>query len=94
MLIRLPVHRTLSKSRHHSLFTSPLKAQPAFNRQFDLLIQGSERLGSKKDLSFILFAENPKQLERLQIIFEDLKAEYSFQSSYLRLFMKDLLMRI
>jgi transcription-repair coupling factor (superfamily II helicase) len=53
------------------------KEQPAFNRQFDLLIRdlkGWEARGFKLHL----FAENPKQLERLYIIFQDLKAEISF----------------
>lgn len=50
------------------------KAQPAFNRQFDLLIRNLKELEATRHNIFI-FAENPKQLERLHSIFTDLKAE-------------------
>ncbi len=53
------------------------KEQPAFNRQFDLLIRDLKTWESKKYQLFI-FAENPRQLERLQSIFDDLKAEVVF----------------
>jgi transcription-repair coupling factor (superfamily II helicase) len=53
------------------------KEQPAFNRQFDLLIQDLKQW-EKKDFKLFLFAENPKQLERLYTIFNDLKAEIAF----------------
>jgi transcription-repair coupling factor (superfamily II helicase) len=50
------------------------KPQPAFNRQFDLLIKNLQEY-EKKKYNIFIFAENPKQLERLHIIFTDLKAE-------------------
>jgi transcription-repair coupling factor (superfamily II helicase) len=50
------------------------KEQPAFNRQFELLIKDLKAREAKK-YSIWLFAENPKQLERLHTIFTDLKAE-------------------
>ena len=50
------------------------KEQPAFNRQFNLLIKNLQDYESKQYNIFI-FAENPKQLERLHTIFVDLKAE-------------------
>ena len=50
------------------------KEQPAFNRQFDLLIKNLKDYEAKK-YGIYLFAENPKQLERLHTIFIDLKAE-------------------
>ena len=53
------------------------RPQPAFNRQFDLLIRDLKTLEAKK-FTLYLFAENPRQLERLHIIFEDLKAEIPF----------------
>jgi len=53
------------------------KSQPAFNRQFELLIRDLKSWESKKYTIF-LFAENPKQLERLQTIFDDLKSEIHF----------------
>ena len=52
------------------------KEQPAFNRQFDLLIRNLKEYEPKK-YNIYLFAENPKQLERLHSIFVDLKAEIS-----------------
>ncbi len=49
------------------------KVQPAFNRQFDLLIRDLKGWEAKK-FQLYIFAENPKQLERLQSIFDDLPA--------------------
>jgi transcription-repair coupling factor (superfamily II helicase) len=51
------------------------KAQPAFNRQFDILIKD---LKSRSASDIFLFADQAKQLERLYSIFEDLKAEIPF----------------
>ncbi|WP_368501899.1 transcription-repair coupling factor [Flavitalea sp. BT771] len=53
------------------------RPQPAFNRQFDLLIKDLKSWEAKK-YTLYLFAENPRQLERLRTIFEDLKAEVTF----------------
>ena len=53
------------------------KEQPSFNRQFDLLIKDLKQWVSK-DFELFIFAENPKQLERLHSIFEDLKADIQF----------------
>lgn len=53
------------------------KEQPAFNRQFDLLIKDLS-VWEKKGFELYLFAENPRQLERLHSIFEDLRAEIHF----------------
>nr|WP_243745577.1 transcription-repair coupling factor [Segetibacter sp. 3557_3] len=53
------------------------KEQPSFNRQFDLLIRDLKQWESK-GFDLYIFAENPKQLERLHSIFEDLKAEVHF----------------
>jgi transcription-repair coupling factor (superfamily II helicase) len=53
------------------------KEQPSFNRQFDLLIKDLSQW-EKKGFELFIFAENPKQLERLHSIFEDLKAEINF----------------
>ncbi|MFT3932864.1 MAG: transcription-repair coupling factor [Chitinophagaceae bacterium] len=50
------------------------KEQPAFNRQFDMLIKDLKSREAKK-FEIYMFAENPKQLERLHTIFTDLKAE-------------------
>ncbi|WP_224016244.1 transcription-repair coupling factor [Ferruginibacter albus] len=51
-----------------------IKDQPSFNRQFDLLIKNLQEY-EKQKYNIFLFAENPKQLERLHTIFIDLKAE-------------------
>jgi len=53
------------------------KEQPAFNRQFDYLIRDLKSWAAK-GYQLFLFAENPRQLERLHSIFEDLKAEIHF----------------
>ena len=53
------------------------KEQPAFNRQFDILIKDLKNWESKK-FQLFLFAENPKQLERLHSIFTDLNAGIVF----------------
>ncbi|MDB5196959.1 MAG: transcription-repair coupling factor [Flaviaesturariibacter sp.] len=54
-----------------------IKAQPAFNRRFELLI-ADLKTWEKKGFELNLFAENPKQLERLYTIFKDLKEEITF----------------
>jgi transcription-repair coupling factor (superfamily II helicase) len=53
------------------------RPQPSFNRQFELLIKDLKTLETKKYALYI-FAENPRQLERLHTIFEDLKSEIAF----------------
>ena len=53
------------------------KHQPAFNRQFEILIKDLKSWQAKGFEAFI-FAENPKQLERLHSIFADLKADIQF----------------
>jgi transcription-repair coupling factor (superfamily II helicase) len=55
----------------------PTLEQPAFNRKFDLLIKDLTTW-EKKGFTLFLFAENPRQLERLHSIFTDLKAEINF----------------
>jgi transcription-repair coupling factor (superfamily II helicase) len=54
------------------------RPQPAFNRQFDRLIKDLESWEAQKFRLFI-FAENPKQLERLHTIFSDLRKEIRFE---------------
>ncbi len=53
------------------------KEQPSFNRQFDFLIKDLKNWEAKK-YNIYLFAENPRQLERVHSIFADLKAEIQF----------------
>lgn len=51
--------------------------QPVFNRQFNMLISDLQKRVTANYTPYI-FAENPKQLERLRSIFEDLDAKISF----------------
>jgi transcription-repair coupling factor (superfamily II helicase) len=80
---RSTVHFGLSSSVHADtrkkteIIEFHTKEQPAFNRQFDLLIRDLSAW-EKKGFQLYLFAENPRQLERLHSIFEDLRAEIHF----------------
>ncbi len=51
--------------------------QPAFNRQFNLLIENLKTF-ENKEYNIFIFAENPKQLERLHSIFRDQDTEINF----------------
>jgi transcription-repair coupling factor (superfamily II helicase) len=53
------------------------KAQPAFNRQFDLLIKDL-KAHENAGYNLYIFAEQAKQLERLNTIFNDLNTEIQF----------------
>ncbi|MEY3576740.1 MAG: transcription-repair coupling factor, partial [Bacteroidota bacterium] len=59
------------------VLTFDIAPQPSFNRQFELLIKDLKAHEAAKKQLYI-FAENPKQLERLYSIFADLKAEIQF----------------
>lgn len=54
-----------------------IKPQPAFNKNFTLLIEAWEA-NRDAGITNVLFAENPRQIERFYQIFEDLKAEVEF----------------
>ncbi|MCD6062393.1 MAG: transcription-repair coupling factor [Flavipsychrobacter sp.] len=51
--------------------------QPVFNRQFNMLIEDLKKRSADQYVPYI-FAENPKQLERLRSVFEDLDAQLNF----------------
>jgi transcription-repair coupling factor (superfamily II helicase) len=51
--------------------------QPVFNRQFNMLIGDLQKRIAEKYVAYI-FAENPKQLERLRSIFDDVNANVLF----------------
>lgn len=51
--------------------------QPAFNRQFELLMKDLKHWEAKQ-YEIFLFAENPRQLERLHTIFEDQQSAIRF----------------
>lgn len=59
------------------VFTFDTRPQPSFNRKFDLLINDLTQF-EKKKFGVFLFADNPRQLERLHSIFTDLQAEVQF----------------
>ncbi|WP_336515270.1 transcription-repair coupling factor [Pollutibacter soli] len=74
-LIEFGYASTLSSVDEQIAFNT--KLQPAFNRQFDLLIKDLKGWEQKNFATFI-FAENPKQLERLHSIFTDLNQQINF----------------
>lgn len=53
------------------------QSQPSFNRNFDLLIQNLKKYETEK-YSIYIFADQVKQLERLEAIFKDLQTEIHF----------------
>ena len=58
-------------------FQFATEEQPVFNRQFGMLISDLQKRITNKYVAYI-FAENPKQLERLRSIFDDLNAGILF----------------
>ncbi len=75
MLAKNNIHFSKHKVQAHIKFNT--KPQPAFNRNFPLLIANlKEHITAGYDV--YLFAENVNQLERLHSIFNDLKAEIPF----------------
>ena len=75
-LSSLPGHASITGKQNHTI-EFHTNEQPAFNRQFDMLIKDLS-VWEKKGFQLYLFAENPRQLERLHSIFEDLRAEIHF----------------
>lgn len=75
--------RAIIEFGNHSCFANAKKIhfgieqQPAFNRQFKLLIADLKKYEAQQYNLFI-FAENPKQLERLHSIFTDQNAPINF----------------
>jgi transcription-repair coupling factor (superfamily II helicase) len=66
-----------SDSSENTIINFQITPQPSFNRQFPLLIDNLKNYEAKKYNIFI-FADNPKQLERLHTIFRDLNSEINF----------------
>ncbi len=58
-------------------FQFATEEQPVFNRQFNMLIGDLQKRITEKYVAYI-FAENPKQLERLRSIFDDVNANIQF----------------
>lgn len=60
-------------------FTFKTEEQPVFNRNFQMLIDDlKSRTEPPANGAVFLFAENPRQLERLRSIFADLQADVDF----------------
>ncbi|MCH8904245.1 MAG: transcription-repair coupling factor [Bacteroidetes bacterium] len=57
--------------------TYNITPQPSFNKNFDLLIRDLKK-SEEEERQTIIFADNPKQIERFYQIFEDLEAEVQF----------------
>lgn len=60
----------LSDARQFDFNMSP---QPSFNKNFDLLLENLNE-NSKNGISNLILADSPKQTERIQTIFSDLRA--------------------
>ena len=58
-------------------FKFATEEQPVFNRQFNMLIADMQKRIAQK-YEVYMFAENPKQLERLRSVFDDLDAKINF----------------
>ena len=73
-------NRSLEKITGDALdatFKFATEEQPVFNRQFNMLIADLQKRLADKYVAYI-FAENPKQLERLRSIFDDVNANVLF----------------
>ncbi|MBL4863185.1 MAG: transcription-repair coupling factor [Crocinitomicaceae bacterium] len=64
--------------------TFSFKPQPSFNKNFDLLAEDLIQRKSKNYLTSI-FSNQPKQISRLEQIFEDINAEITFNPMHLAL---------
>ncbi|MEP6615140.1 MAG: transcription-repair coupling factor [Ginsengibacter sp.] len=76
-IIEIGSRKYFSNGSESTTVSFSVRPQPAFNRQFNILIQNLKDLEQKK-YNIFLFADNPKQLERLHSIFADLNAEIQF----------------
>lgn len=68
-------HFAKEKNANEIIFST--RPQPAFNRQFDLLINDL-KIHEAAGYSIFIFADQAKQLERLHSIFTDLKTQIQF----------------
>lgn len=70
------LQKTATDNRHLTTVFKT-KEQPSFNRNFELLIKDLQDR-TAEHFNIFIFSENPKQLERLRSIFEELKANVLF----------------
>ncbi len=73
----LKVDNDVSTNSQFSIIQFSTKSQPSFNRQFKLLIEDL-KARETAGYSIYIFAEQAKQLERLNSIFTDLNTEIQF----------------
>ena len=68
-----------SQSMHQAIFQLDFNTehQPTFNRNFELLKADLQKWAALKYTPYI-FADNARQLERLRVIFEDVKLDVNF----------------
>ncbi len=72
----------------NSFFKAPVtvrfnsRPQPSFNKNFELLIKNLQQ-NTQDEYTNLIFAENPKQVERFYAIFEDLKAKVQWAPVHL-----------
>lgn len=62
---------------YNTIIAYNAKPQPAFNKQFNLLINNLQQ-NSRQGITNYLFTDNPKQIDRFYAIFEDLNADVKF----------------
>ncbi|MBZ4188980.1 transcription-repair coupling factor [Niabella beijingensis] len=74
---RIVVHIEQVPASVSQEFEFHTKEQPAFNRQFELLIRDL-KAHEARGFALYIFSENPKQLQRLQSIFDDQNANLVF----------------
>ena len=77
-LIAFGLSKTLPGISSRFTFEFFTKEQPSFNRNFDMLVADLRQWEAKQFRCYI-FSENPRQLERLQAIFDDLKSTVVFE---------------
>ncbi|MEZ4955938.1 MAG: transcription-repair coupling factor [Saprospiraceae bacterium] len=75
-LISLSPQSTVGSWQSTITFNS--KSQPAFNKNFSLLIENLNA-NTAAGIENFIFTENPKQIERFYNIFEDLEAHVTFE---------------
>ncbi|MBK6964284.1 MAG: transcription-repair coupling factor [Bacteroidales bacterium] len=69
-LVEFGSHFLMKEGRQFAFNMLP---QPSFNKNFDLLLQNLDE-NSAAGISNLILSDNPKQTERIQTIFSDLKA--------------------
>lgn len=69
-----PVHQSMDVIEFHT------QAQPPFHKKFELLLENLEKNKTEKILTFV-FSDQPKQIERLNNIFQDLLSKSDINQS-------------